>query len=305
MKSILVLLSTYNGEKFLKEQLDSIFNQTGCNVRLLARDDGSSDNTVQILREYSNLYPEQIDIVEGNNFGWRKSFFKLLTMAKSKFSEFDYYAFADQDDIWMPNKLSTAIQKIETLPDGPNLYCSNLYYYKDGINEGKVRKKKSTPTYKNCLIVNHGTGCTEVFNNKLMKLVTSELPTIEVPHDSWLYQVAILCGNVYLDDDSYILYRQHANNQIGIRRTFLEVWKSRIQTIKDSLNDHFREKQASEIRRIFKSNLNTDSSKALNKAADYRKSFLSKIKFLLDNEYTTNKLSNDFWLKIRIIFSAF
>lgn len=305
MKTVLVLLSTYNGAEFLKEQIDSILNQTGCKIKLLIRDDGSSDSTVPILREYSNCYSNQIVLVEGKNIGWRKSFFELLIMAKNNYNNFDYYAFADQDDIWLQNKLSIAIQNIETLPTGPNLYCSNLYYYKNGINEGKVRKKKHCPTYKNCLIVNYATGCTEVFNNKLLTLVTLELPSIEVPHDSWMYQVAVLCGNVYPDDESYILYRQHANNQIGAKRGFLEIWKERLRSIRQSTNNNFREEQAAELRRILGCYLNVDASNAINKAADYRKSILSKIRLLIDNGYTTNKFSNDFWLKLRIIFSSF
>ena len=91
MKKVQVLLSTYNGEKYLKEQLDSIIAQKGVDVHILARDDGSKDDTIKILEGYEN-----IDIIKGSNIGVCKSFFELI----NKSGEYDYYSFADQDDVW-------------------------------------------------------------------------------------------------------------------------------------------------------------------------------------------------------------
>ena len=100
MHTVQVLMSTYNGERYIRRQIDSIMAQTGVEVYLLIRDDGSEDSTVSIIQEYVEQYPDRIQIVIGKNIGWKKSFIQLLRMA----GNFDYYAFADQDDYWFPDK---------------------------------------------------------------------------------------------------------------------------------------------------------------------------------------------------------
>ena len=116
MKKVQVLLSTYNGEKYLKEQLDSIIAQKGVDVHILARDDGSKDDTIKILEGYEN-----IDIIKGSNIGVCKSFFELI----NKSGEYDYYSFADQDDVWDCDKLVIAINKLEKCNSKPAVYASN------------------------------------------------------------------------------------------------------------------------------------------------------------------------------------
>lgn len=108
---VCVLMSTYNGEKFLEEQLESIFNQKGVEILLLVRDDASTDKTVEILRKFRNKYLGQMVILEGkNNIGWRASFLTLLYKAKEY--SCPYYAFSDQDDVWLENKLYSACKCI-------------------------------------------------------------------------------------------------------------------------------------------------------------------------------------------------
>ena len=102
MKSVLVIISTSNGEKNIERQLDSIFAQVGVDIRVLIRDDKSSDNTVEIVSEYARIHPTyRLDIMQGENVGFAKSFWLGLSLS----GDADYYAFADQDDVWKPNKL--------------------------------------------------------------------------------------------------------------------------------------------------------------------------------------------------------
>lgn len=103
-KSVQVVMSTYNGEKYLKEQIDSILSQEGVDVRLYIRDDGSSDRTTDILASYQEH--KNVKIEKGNNLGFAKSFLTAL----DECDEADYYAFSDQDDVWEKDKLSTAIE---------------------------------------------------------------------------------------------------------------------------------------------------------------------------------------------------
>ena len=303
MDSVLVLLSTYNGGAYLREQLDSILSQNKVDVTILVRDDGSNDAgvTLNILEEYKNINPDKIIIVFGTNIGWKGSFFELLRLAVDIYSNhYTYYAFSDQDDIWMPDKLITGINQLKKLGDGPSLYCSNLYYYKNGINYGLIRDKKIIPTYKSCLLRNYATGCSVIFNHDLLILAGREKPNVDVAHDYWLYQIAVLCGNVFIDQNAYILYRQHDNNQIGYKSGWINKWRRRYKTLRNTLN-HQQENQAKELLRIFSNDMHREALVSTRKFANYRQSILQQLQLLVDSEYTLNNKSNDRWMKIKIL----
>lgn len=301
MEDILILMSTYNGEKFLSEQLDSIFAQTGVNVHLLIRDDGSTDNTLSVISDYEVRFPGKIDVVKGSNTGWRKSFLTLAQWAKENYPNFRYFAFADQDDIWLPEKLKRGIETLQKLPTGPKLYCSNVTYYKDGIELGNLRKISINPTYKSCIIRNYATGCTMVFNRSLLDLVCRELPQIKIAHDYWFYMVACLCGTVAVDDESFILYRLHDSNQVGFKSGFFEIWQRRLKSVSGLFNSHEKESIAKELLRIHDASMNREALLAVDKLAHYNASSINRLSILFDNGYSYNSLSNDFWLKLRIL----
>lgn len=302
MEAILILMSTYNGEKYLSEQLDSIISQNDVNVKLLIRDDGSTDSTMSILKDYKAKYPDKIDIESGSNIGWKKSFFHLVKSAVKDYSSFMYFAFSDQDDIWKPNKLKRALECLKTNNGHPSLYCSNLTYYKDGRQLGIIRKRQVTPTYKNCLLRNYATGCTIVFNRLLLLKVSDCLPSLSVAHDQWFYMVATLCGDVYVDNESHILYRQHETNQIGSKKGFFEIWNRRLKSVSDLLGRHDKEDLANELLRLHNDSMNITARMAVQKLANYRSSIIKRLSLLFDNGYSYDKLSSDFWLKLRIIF---
>lgn len=298
---VVVLMSTYNGEKYLNEQLSSIFSQKDVVLKLIVRDDGSQDSTISILMEFRKQYPNMIEIIQGENIGWKKSFFALAEYAARKYSDYHYFAFADQDDIWLPEKLSKAVKRIESLPKGPRLYCSNLFFYKNGENLGKIRKYQPKFTYKKCLVRNYATGCTMVFNNELLKLVSRGLPTIQVAHDYWFFQIAVLCGSVYIDDESYILYRQHENNQIGCKSGWRDIWMRRLSNFKSNTSNRSRERQTKELHKLFSGDMHPEAKIAVIKMAFYRSNIVKQFALLCDNGYSLDKRSNNFWLKLRIL----
>lgn len=304
MCSVLILLSTYNGEKYLNELLTSLFAQVGVRVSVLVRDDGSTDSTCSILNKFAIMYPDRIFIINGNNIGWKESFFKLIEIAGNSYRKFEYFAFADQDDIWEKDKLSIGVDSLKKLPLGPQLYCSNLYYYKDGKNYGKLYRHLPSPTYKNCLIRNIAAGCTIIFNLSLICILKDTKPAFPVAHDFWVYQVAVLCGNVTVDMNAHILYRQHSNNQIGHTRTKLEVWKQRLSSLKSSVKEHQREKQAQELGRLYSDYMNIEAKSAVDIVANYRKNIKNRLKLLFDFQFSTGLKSNDWWLRLRILFSG-
>lgn len=300
MDKVVILMSTYNGSKYLREQINSILTQTGVSIHILVRDDGSSDDTISILEEYKTNNPDIIEIIQGENIGWQKSFFLLAEYASHHFPDYFYFAFSDQDDIWMPEKLRQAIVILSQSQIIPSLYCSNLIYYKKGKQDGLYRKKTFIPTYKNCLIRNCATGCTIVMNKALLKAI-SRHPSIEsIPHDHWAYMVATLCGKSYVDNNSFILYRQHENNQLGCNRSLSQIWKARLKTSR-SKNWHYREKIAKELIRIHGHKMPLEALASIQKIANYRMTFLNRIKLLFDKGYSYNNRSNDFWLKLRIL----
>lgn len=300
MNSITILLSAYNGSKYIREQLDSLFAQVKVKISIIIRDDGSTDDTKTIIKEYQSKMPDIITLIEGENQGWIKSFFSLIEYAAYN-TNTNYYAFCDQDDIWLPEKLQQAISHLSS--NTPSLYASNLLYYKNGKIFDKIRTKEAKSTYKSCLIRNYATGCTVTYNRQLLLLLANQLPSIAIAHDYWAYMVAKLCGEVYIDKEAYILYRQHENNQIGSKSGFRVVWKRRIKTVtkSKSLTPLSKATIAQELISCVGSNMHPHAYKAVEKLANYKSSILHRISLLFDNEYTFNSFKNDFWLKLRIL----
>lgn len=217
-KSVLVLMSTYNGEKYLAEQLNSILNQkTMCKIDLLIRDDGSIDNTRDILKVYQEKIPNRITVILGENLGYNQSYFNLLQQASKK--EYDYYAFSDQDDVWLDNKVQAAVNELDHFPDSePNLYGGCSYLTDENLNKIGVTTRTDKPlSIFNLIIQNFLPGHSQMFNRKLINLVlenTKDISSIYV-YDSWIVCSALLTGNVYFDSVPHTLYRQHGMNGLG------------------------------------------------------------------------------------------
>lgn len=239
--TVAVLMSTYNGEKYIKEQLDSIFSQTGTNVKLYVRDDGSTDSTIEILKKYKQNYPITI-LWDNENVGPGESFLRLVYKFAHE-REIDYFAFADQDDIWLPDKLDAAIKNIESCDcDEPVLYSSNQYLYIDGVNKGLRHKEQQSVALIPHMTKNTIAGCTFVFNKKLAQLIAdAERPDYRVVkyrlHDAWIMLVAIVCGHVIYDGDAYILYRIHDGNTVGLKTLSLKQRWGKLQRFWNQRDD--------------------------------------------------------------------
>lgn len=213
-KKVQILMSTYNGERFLSEQIESLLCQTWENVEILIRDDGSQDKTPDILNEYRANY-KNIRVFLEENRGVNRSFFELL-----KKSDADFVAFCDQDDIWLEEKIEIAIRKLE-LETGPALYCSNKILV-DSAGETMVKqdREKRVPGFGNAVVENICTGCTAVMNRKMADIVRARLPEHAILHDWWLYVVAAYAGKIIFDEHAYIKYRQHEENVVGAKAGF-------------------------------------------------------------------------------------
>ena len=227
--TVSVLLSTYNGEKYIREMIDSILSQDDVSVKLIIRDDGSSDSTKDILKEYG----DRITVDFAKNAGVGVSFMNLVYFAGD---ETDYYAFSDQDDIWLPDKISRAVAYLKDHTE-PALYASNQTLVDAECN--KIRDRHSEPpgcSIYQILCNNKLSGCTMVWNKELQKLLVrnESRPTAELLkkriHDVWVGAVAASVGSIYFDMESGILYRQHENNVVGVREVKkLDLWKKKLK----------------------------------------------------------------------------
>ncbi len=281
---IKVLLSTYNGERYLKEQIDSVLSQNGVTVRLIIRDDGSNDGTLKLLREYSTNY-SCIELIEGQNIGCSKSFFNLMSSAFE--DDVDYYAFCDQDDVWHPDKLSVAIEKLKIHDKTPSLYCSNLKVVNEYGEFLRFMYSSNTKPNKNfSLLSNIATGCTCVINQNLLKLfINHDLPKDAVMHDWWFYCLACFYGNVIFDSDAYISYRQHSNNVYGARsKSYLVKSINFLKSLVNSDKEHYRERQAKEFLHSSYSALSNKDKKIVDVIANYRTNLFTRLRLTFSRE---------------------
>ena len=214
--SVAILLSTYNGEKYIEEQVESIVNQRGIeNFTLIIRDDGSEDATGKILKKLQERYAN-INIITGPNIGLVPSFFELLRYAAAE--DYEFYSLCDQDDYWLPEKLVSAIRVLEG-KTGPWLYgaCSILANEALDASERCTQRKLREISFYNSAIQNFSPGHNQVLNKKLVDAIllhTKVSPKI-YSHDMWITQVASVVGGIVFDNTPHVLYRQHTKNQLS------------------------------------------------------------------------------------------
>lgn len=221
-KKICVLMSTYNGQQYVEEQITSIINQEiNCELCIMIRDDGSNDKTCEIIKQLQNKYPNKIMLKIGKNIGCDASFFELLNNAFG----YDYYALSDQDDIWLPNKLNEAIQVLEKENNSqPLLYASTSYLVDENLNIlDTTRKQTKQFTIFNTIVQNICAGHTQVMNQSLLDVITKDKLDMSKIHfyDAYIMNLAILYGKVVFDNNSHVYYRQHNLNFMGYGQGFI------------------------------------------------------------------------------------
>lgn len=295
---VLVLMSVYNGDKYLDKQLKSIFQQylpDNYSLKLIIRDDGSSDNSEKII----DRWRDKIDIVykKGTNIGAKESFYDLLYTAPHS----DYYAFCDQDDIWLEDKLWTAIQNMNKDTEKPMLYFSNLEYIDEYDN--KLNRKLLADGFKlslkRILMCNPANGCSMVWNNSLHKNLTKKRYVTFTMHDEYVITIAILTGSVIYDSNCRMLYRLHSQNVTQKKNLIkkLKLWKwvwfdNRYATL-DKRSSELLEKLEIE---------NKDFKNTLIRIANYKNGF-NRLDILKDDFYCENRaIQRSFRLRMLLGF---
>lgn len=205
-----ILLSSYNGRAFIREQIESLLAQTYENIVIHIRDDGSTDDTAAIVQSYLSTN-NHIHLITGSNIGVVASFTELLKQAPK--SEYNLYAFCDQDDIWLPDKIERAVTLLskQARPDN-SLYCSRLEYVNEKLGHLGYSPIPKATGFRNAIVENVAIGCTSVFGAEVREKILIASPTNMIMHDWWAYLTASSFGEVVFDKKPTILYRQHVNS---------------------------------------------------------------------------------------------
>lgn len=240
-----ILLATYNSQRFLEEQLDSLFKQTTVDWILYIRDDGSTDNTLEIIEAYKRKYSNIVLFKDSNTgLGAMKSFLILLEKVEA-----DYYMFCDHDDVWLSNKVELSFKKLiqteSEYPEIPIIVHTDLrvvnenletispsFWQMSAIKPNMIENKNLIQVF-NCV-----TGCTMIFNDNVKKI---SLPFVdEAPmHDWWIALQTLKNGGVIKNIGvGTILYRQHGNNEVGARNVTLNYFVAKIKGLQKTLHGH-------------------------------------------------------------------
>lgn len=214
-KHVAILLGTRNGNRFLREQLQSYARQSHEDWSLYVSDDGSSDSTRDTVTDFASSQETRVTLRDGPRQGFCINF---MSLAQDPAVGADYFAFSDQDDVWLSDKLERALAFLDHLPSTiPTLYCSRTRLVDEerrplGLSPLFIK----APSFQNALVQNIGGGNTMVFNAAAKKIVESIPETGAVSHDWWLYQIISGVGGVVIyDPEPSLEYRQHAGNILG------------------------------------------------------------------------------------------
>jgi len=285
---VAVLLSTYNGARFLDEQLVSLRDQRGVEVVLHARDDGSTDATREILARHADRWPALADLPSGPNLGAAHSFLELLRTAPDGA---DYYAFCDQDDVWLPGKLQRAVNFIAA-DEGPALYCSNVTCVDEQLQVLGVPAANGDTRFQHLLFENIAYGCTSVMNRAARALITTPPPPGRLTmHDWWsVLVVAAVGGRIHYDPEPAILYRQHGANAVGGEATAAaRMWKQFMLIARSPRGGYAIHAQAAELIRLYGEDMPDAARRAADRLVASKRSTLARLTYALGREVTRTR----------------
>ena len=284
---VCIILSTYNGKKYVCQQLDSIFQSAeDMDIFLYVRDDGSKDDTIQILEEYGKKNNVEIKIDAGENAGSARSFLLAIRNCPKA----DYYAFCDQDDVWLPKKIATAVKQIGDI-EQPILWCSDYQVTDANLNVILPSAlKQPIQDDVRSMFYNNVPGCTMVFNWALMqKMRMIEISEIRM-HDIMAMNVALITGEIYFEKNPFVLYRQHGDNVLGYSHKKIKVRK----WIKDKMHllcckeNYSTAEYARAVLKALGNEMSADQKKEYQLISEMDKSFIKRLR-VLTKPYTKEK----------------
>ncbi len=250
-----ILLASYNGERYIAEQIESIINQTYKDWFLYIKDDCSTDNTLSIILDYEKKYKDKIKVILSDepSGSAKNNFFSML-----KYATNEYIMTCDQDDIWLPDKVEITYNKMKEAEgkskDVPILVHTDLKVVDENLNiisKSLLKMQKldsSRDKINNLLVQNIVTGCTIMVNRILLNYIKNQ-PKQAVMHDWWMALIAACLGKIEFINEPTVLYRQHVKNEVGAKdvKSFNYILNrlNNLDVVKSSLNDTYL--QASEL----------------------------------------------------------
>jgi glycosyltransferase involved in cell wall biosynthesis len=241
-----ILLALYNSSQFLDDLIQSIIKQSYTNWRLIVRDDGSTDNTQEIIKSYQENYPEQFEIIDNRNeknLGPKLSFSELLKNTSS-----EYIMFCDHDDVWFPNKIELTLKKMLELevkyPLKPLLVHTDLVVVDQDLNllyPSFIKRSKLNPSFDSNIyylaVSNVATGCT-VMINRQAKEISCPIPTNAIMHDWWISLNVSFFGKIGYIAEPTLFYRQHAMNNVGAKKINFSYYLNRMMDINKTIKEN-------------------------------------------------------------------
>lgn len=297
MYKVLVLMSTYNGENYIRDQLDSIFAQKDVKVKLLVRDDGSSDTTINIIKELSK--EKDIILYRSKNLGPAFSFLDLIRNAQLNFDDYDYYALSDQDDIWLPDKLQVATHKLTE--ENADLYLGSLDAFtgKDFTQHFVFQATKHSDF--EAMLRNNVAGCTMVFSKKVVERIAEYNPKYLEMHDSWLVRVCQYTGlKTIVDKEPHMRYRIHGDNTCGAALTNLDKVKAYLKNVLEHDPD-VASRTAHELLSGYKKYLKKNVLEyllVLDKESTKKKRKIKLLKYFQKEKFSTKSRKYDFFFEV-------
>lgn len=306
MKKVQVLLSAYNGELYIVEQIRSILEQSWPGVSILIRDDGSSDGTVDIVKRIVNENPERIQLIEGDNLGVVGSFFELLEQADH---EADFYCFCDQDDVWLPHKIESAVHRLEssTNPEKPAMVFTSTKLADSDLNSMGVWPQAPCrkPSFYNALYENVAIGATITFNKAAYELFANHKKPDSsriLMHDWWFYLLVSATGEVIYDHEPSMMYRQHGHNVVGGSNTPVGKLKGKIRSFQRHFGNKLLQKQAEEFNDIYGHILNREMKEQLDLFLSPRSRLTDRVHYLTRSRLYRQSRTENLLFKFLILF---
>lgn len=309
MKKVQVLMSVYNGGERIYRQVNSILNQIGVNTFLIIRDDGSDQETINILKDIDNRYGENVRVMYGTNIGYKKSFLSLISSRDTA----DYYAFSDQDDLWEEDKLLNAVEMLDKSKNKIKLYTSSIGIYSENLVKMRISDISKVPNNIESLFTRtRFAGCTFVFSSELADITTGyeslDYKDNEMPdHDFLVASFAYTYGKVIVDFKSHIKHIRYDNSVTsggnGIKK------RLQVELYNTFKKKNIRFHMAQILLNFHDSNDSYSMSEGtfayLNSVVEYRQKISDRINFILNQKIDCGNSLCNLETKLKIMLGKY
>ncbi len=293
-------MSTYNGAEFIEEQLDSVASQDYSKINIYIRDDGSCDSTVKTCKKLFNKYKIKT-LIEGENYGVFRSFMSLLRDCDS---DAGYYAFCDQDDVWFKDKISRAVNILESCSDqsAPALYFSSVIITDKDLKQIGRGQDPRFISLQSALVENVAQGSTILMNQAARNFLVKIIPEDLGLHDWWCYLVVCALGKVIYDPVPCMYYRKHNSNISYGKFGWLNKYAGRIRKFINN-EEIICFSQSQKLLEIFGGNLDQDKKKIIQRFSQIpNNSFCKRLPLLFINEYKRQNIADELLIRFFFVF---